>query len=105
MDRGTWWATVGEVTKSWTRLSDLTLSLFPINLPLKLFSVFRLENLTPFYFSSYVLLSKSFNFFVCFKISIHFSYTSNKLWGEICHITNKDPFDHYHIFLSRDNHC
>ena len=50
------------VTKSWTRLSDLTLSLFPVNLPLKLFSVFTLKNLTPFYFSSYVLLSKPFNF-------------------------------------------
>jgi len=26
MDRGAWWATVHGVTKSWTRLNDLTLS-------------------------------------------------------------------------------
>ena len=26
-DRGAWWATVHGVTKSWTQLSDLTLSL------------------------------------------------------------------------------
>ena len=26
MDRGTWWATVHGVTKSWTQLSDFTLT-------------------------------------------------------------------------------
>ena len=30
MVRGAWWATVHGVTKSWTRLSDLTFSLFTI---------------------------------------------------------------------------
>ena len=28
MDRGAWWATVHRVTKSWTRLSDLTFTFF-----------------------------------------------------------------------------
>ena len=28
VDRGTWWATVRGITKSWTRLSDLTLLTF-----------------------------------------------------------------------------
>ena len=33
MDGGAWWATVHGVAKSWTRLSDITFSFFPVFLP------------------------------------------------------------------------
>ena len=64
MDRGTWWATVRGVTKSWTRVSDLTLSLFPVNLPLKLFSVFTLKILLPLTFLPMCCFQNLLIFFV-----------------------------------------
>ena len=36
MDGGAWWAAVHGVTKSWTRLSDLTLTLDTLVQPLSL---------------------------------------------------------------------
>ena len=38
MDRGAWWATIHGVTKSWTRLSDLTTTSAAIRIRLGYFS-------------------------------------------------------------------
>ena len=70
MDRGTWWATVHGVAKSWTRLSDFIS------------------------FSVYIFLFFLFFLFLYFTILYWFCHTSTCICHGCTHVPNPEPPSH-----------